>query len=110
SYIGVMIVLLIVVLVCYEGFNNFRKEKALYRLTLIVLVFFILQTNSRISFLCLLLFLIYFFLRNLNKKSILQLLFLFTTLFLLSLKFDYLFNKITSIFNSDGKITFDRYP
>lgn len=110
SYVGVMIVLLIIILMCYEGFKNFREEKALYRLTLIVLIFFILQTNSRISFLCLLLFLIYFFLRNWNKKSILQLLSLFIILFLLSLKFDYLFNKITSVLSHDGKITFDRWP
>lgn len=110
SYIGVMIVLVMVILICHEGFKNFRKEKILYRMTLLVLMFFILQTNSRISFLCLILFLSYYFLRNFNKKSILQFFSIFIVLLLLSLKFDYLFNKITSILSIDGKITFDRYP
>lgn len=110
SYVGVMVVLVIIILMCYEGFQKFRSEKVLYRLTLIALIFFILQTNSRISFACLILFLCYYFLRNFNKRSILQLLVLFVVLFLLSLKFDYLFHKITSILNKDGEITFDRFP
>lgn len=110
SYIGVMVVLVIIILMCYEGFQKFRSETVLYRLTLIALIFFILQTNSRISLVCLILFLCYYFLRNFNKKSILQLLALFVVLLLLSLKFDYLFHKITSVLNKDGEITFDRFP
>lgn len=110
SYVGVMMVLAVVILMSYEGFKDFREEKVLYRIVLIVLMFFILQTNSRISFLCLILFLSYFFLKNFNKKSILQLLTMFVVLFFLALNFDYLFNKISSILSKDGKITFDRYP
>lgn len=110
SYVGVFIVLIIIILMCYEGFKDFRKEKVLYRFLLLVFMFFILQTNSRISLLCLVIFLGYYFLRNLTKRSVLQFIALIIILVILSFNFNYLFSKVTSVISVDGKITFDRYP
>lgn len=110
SYVGILVVLSIIILMKYKGFEEFRKEKILYRTLLFVQAFFILQTNSRISLLCLFLFLTYHFISRFTRKSIFQYLAVLAVLALSILKFDYLSNKLTSILSPEGDVILDRYP
>lgn len=111
SYVGVLTVLAIIILMSYPGFERFRNKRSfLYRGILIAQSFFILQTNSRVSLVCLFLFFTYHFISRFNRKSIIQYLALVGVLAISVLKFDYLYNKMTSVLSLDGGIILDRYP
>lgn len=110
SYVGVLVVLSIIILMSYKGFETFRKEKFLYRFLLAIMFFFTLQTSSRISLLALFIFLSYHFFKSYSKKSIIQYVSLVIILILASLKFDYLKNKLLSVLKNDGSIVIDRWP
>ncbi len=110
SYIGVLVVLSIIILMSYKEFENFRKEKFLYRFLLAIMFFFTLQTSSRISLLALLIYLSYHFFKSYSKKSIIQYVSLLLILIIASFKFDYLYNKLTSVLKNDGSVVIDRWP
>jgi O-antigen ligase len=110
SYVGVLVVLCIIILMKHKGFEEFRKEKVLYYSLLLIQTFFILQTNSRISLLCLLLFLTVHFISKFSRKSILQYVSVLVVFAFSILKFDYLNSKLMAIFSPEGDVILDRYP
>ncbi len=109
SYFAVMLVIFIVGLIRMPEFINLRKNKFKFLLLLAPFFLFLIETSSRIGVICLVVIAVVTIFRKLEIKRIFYVLGLLVILGALSIKFDYLGSKLTTIMDTKGNITLDRY-
>jgi len=109
SYFAVMLVIFIVGLIRIPDFINLRKNKLKFILLLAPFFLFLIETSSRIGVICLVIIIIATIFKKFEIKRILYVIGLLAVLALLSVKFDYLGSKLTTIVDTKGNITLDRY-
>jgi len=110
SYFAVMLVIFILGIIRMPEFINLRKNKLKFFLLLAPFFLFLIETSSRIGVITLVLILILTLLKKLEIKRIFYIVAIVTVMVMLSIKFDYLGSKFTSIVDTQGNVTLDRYP
>lgn len=109
SYFAVLLVIFMLGLIRMPEFMNLRKNKFKLLLLLSPFFLFLIETSSRIGIICLVLISIITVFRKLEIKKVVYVVGLVIALALLSIKFDYLGSKLSTIVDTDGNITLDRY-
>lgn len=109
SYFAVMLVIFIVGLIRLPEFSNLRKNKIKFSLLVAPFFLFLIETSSRIGVICLVVILTVTIFRKFEIKRIFYAIGLIVVLAFLANKFDYLGSKLTTIVDTKGNITFDRY-
>ncbi|MAO49517.1 MAG: hypothetical protein CML16_01370 [Pusillimonas sp.] len=109
SYFAVMLVIFIVGLIRMPEFINLRRNKFRFALLLAPYFLFLIETSSRIGVICLVVIIIVSIFTKLEIKRVFYVIALLIALGLLSVKFDYLGSKLTTIVDTKGNITLDRY-
>ncbi|QAA82192.1 hypothetical protein EI546_10860 [Aequorivita sp. H23M31] len=110
SYFAVMLVIFILGIIRMPEFRNLRRNKLKLVLLLAPFFLFLIETSSRIGIITLIAVLILTILKKLEIKRVFYVVGLVIVLGLLSIKFDYLGSKFTSIVDTQGNVTLDRYP
>ena len=110
SYFAVMLVIFILGIIRIPEFINLRRNKLRFILLLSPFFLFLIETSSRIGVITLVVVLIFTIFKKLEIKRVFYVAGLIAVLALLSIKFDYLGSKFTSIVDTQGNVTLDRYP
>lgn len=110
SYFAAMLIIFILGIIRMPEFRNLRRNKLKFVFLLAPFFLFLIETSSRFGVMALVIILILTLLRKLEIKRVFYVVGLVVVLVLLSIKFDYLGSKFTTIVDTQGNVTLDRYP